>query len=284
MQKIIKLLLIISFPFQVKAQAPDLSGSWTGLLQQDNKVWSFVISMELTQQNTTLKGTIKSLAPDGSFSLIKLDGTIVGDSINFRDIAVVEENISTGLQRLCIKNYHGRLKTEGNKSVITGSWENIGTKSFANGMYYETNFVCLPGIFNIEKTISQAPAVNSSAPAQAGIFLNRKIEIQKHLDIFSDSLNLVFYDNGIVDDDTISVFLNKEPIISRQRLTANPLAVTVKLKPGIDNEIIMFAENMGSIPPNTALLVFSDSGQRYELTIDSDTGKSGTIILRRKKQ
>jgi len=286
MQRILRIILALITPLASKAQSPDLSGRWTGLLQQDHKVWSFVVSMELTQQNAVLSGTIKSLAPDGSYSLIRIEGSINGDSVNFRDAGIVDENISTGMQRLCIKNYHGSLKAEGNKITITGSWENNGTRSYANGMYYETNFVCFPGIFNLEKTTADIPppvSANKESNVQSDVFLDRKIEIQKHLDVFSDSLNLVFYDNGIVDDDTISVFLNKIPVISKQRLTVNPLSVTVKLKPGTDNEIIMFAENMGTIPPNTALLVFSDSGQRYELTIDSDTGKSGTIILRRKK-
>jgi hypothetical protein len=39
----------------------------------------------------------------------------------------------------------------------------------------------------------------------------------------------------------------------------------------------MYAENLGEIPPNTALMVVTDGDKRYEVRISSDYKKSGTI-------
>jgi hypothetical protein len=39
----------------------------------------------------------------------------------------------------------------------------------------------------------------------------------------------------------------------------------------------MYADNLGSIPPNTALMVITDGEKRYEVRISSDLKKSGTI-------
>ena len=39
----------------------------------------------------------------------------------------------------------------------------------------------------------------------------------------------------------------------------------------------MYAENLGSIPPNTALMVVTDGDNRYEVRISSDLQKSGVI-------
>jgi hypothetical protein len=43
------------------------------------------------------------------------------------------------------------------------------------------------------------------------------------------------------------------------------------------NELIMFAENLGSVAPNTALMVVTDGANRYEIRITSDLEKSGVI-------
>ena len=45
----------------------------------------------------------------------------------------------------------------------------------------------------------------------------------------------------------------------------------------------MYAENLGAIPPNTALMIVTDGDKRYEVRITSDTEKSGTIIFTHKK-
>ena len=39
----------------------------------------------------------------------------------------------------------------------------------------------------------------------------------------------------------------------------------------------MYAENLGEIPPNTALMVVTDGENRYEVRISSDLEKSGVI-------
>ncbi len=39
----------------------------------------------------------------------------------------------------------------------------------------------------------------------------------------------------------------------------------------------MYAENLGTIPPNTALMVVNDGDNRYEVRISSDLQKSGVI-------
>ncbi len=284
MLQLLRILVLVFCPLIVAAQQEDISGRWTGLLKQDGKPWSFIVSAEIQQTGEAITGMLKCIAPDGTYSLISVDGKKIGVTVSFADRAVMEETISSPQLRLCIKLYNGILSTSGNKWTIEGSWQNNGSKSFSNGRYYETNFSCLPGIFNLEKTMEMPvtkPVSKSNQSIDSTVFLNRKIEVQKRFTVSSDSLYLIFYDNGTVDDDTISVFLNKQPVVTKQRLTASPLRVAIKLTPDKDNEIIMFAENVGTIPPNTALLVFFDNDKRFEVTIDSDNGKNGTIVIRR---
>src|SRR6202023_1589766 len=60
-------------------------------------------------------------------------------------------------------------------------------------------------------------------------FKQRKNLVGKELDITSDSIRLSFYDNGIVDGDSISVFLNNQLILSHQELTAQALNIYIRL-------------------------------------------------------
>jgi tryptophan synthase alpha chain len=45
------------------------------------------------------------------------------------------------------------------------------------------------------------------------------------------------------------------------------------------NELVMYAENLGSIPPNTALMIVTDGPNRYEVRITSDLEKSGVDMI-----
>jgi len=115
-------------------------------------------------------------------------------------------------------------------------------------------------------------------------FNKRKEVVGQELLVDSDSLRLTFYDNGIVDGDSISVFFNKEPIATHQSLTERGIVVYAVLdstKPY--NEISMFAENLGTIAPNTALMVITDGVNRYEIFLSSSLTQNSTIRIRRRK-
>ena len=49
------------------------------------------------------------------------------------------------------------------------------------------------------------------------------------------------------------------------------------------NEISMFAENLGLIPPNTAMMVIDDGKNKYELSLSSSLQKNATVRIKRKK-
>ena len=115
-------------------------------------------------------------------------------------------------------------------------------------------------------------------------FAKRKSILAKELLVESDSVRLSFYDNGDIDGDSISVFLNQQLVLSHQGLTARAINVYVKLDSTKDvNVIDMFAENLGSIPPNTALMEVSDGINRYQVYMSSSLTQNAAVRLRRKK-
>lgn len=115
-------------------------------------------------------------------------------------------------------------------------------------------------------------------------FKKRKQVVGQELLVDSDSLRLTFYDNGIVDGDSISVFFNGEPVAIHQSLTERGIVFYTVLDPGKEyNELSMFAENLGSISPNTALMVITDGVNRYEVFLSSSLTQNSTIRIKRKR-
>lgn len=115
-------------------------------------------------------------------------------------------------------------------------------------------------------------------------FSKRKEIITKTLEVESDSIRLSFYDNGEIDGDSISVFVNNQVVLTHQELAAKALTLYLHLDSTRDvNEIGMFAENLGKYPPNTALMVITDGKNRYEVFMSSSLTENATIRIRRKK-
>jgi hypothetical protein len=127
-------------------------------------------------------------------------------------------------------------------------------------------------------------AVNTEAIPAAALF-KRKTEIIRDLFFKADSLVLSLYDNGTIDGDTVSVVLNGKVIIAKKGLTANAIRTTVYITPdqGDSLQLVMYAENLGSIPPNTGLLIIQDGDIRNEIRFAGDLQRSSALILRRRK-
>ena len=101
------------------------------------------------------------------------------------------------------------------------------------------------------------------------------------MEVEADSLNISFYDNGEIDNDTISVFYNRKPILLSQMLSDKPITLRLRLDTSV-NEISMFAENLGRIPPNTAVAVIYVGDQRFELSLSSSLMSNATVRFRKK--
>ena len=136
-----------------------------------------------------------------------------------------------------------------------------------------------------------APAIQVVAPQEntnqrlIDEFSRRSTIYEKDIVVYDDSILVSFYDNGDIDNDTISVFLNKKPILIGRGLSARALNVYIGLDSTNDiHELSMFADNMGNFPPNTALMVISDRQKRYELYLSASLKHNASIRLRRPRR
>ena len=152
---------------------------------------------------------------------------------------------------ICVKEYQLVYSRQGDKETLSGGWY---------GHIINTPVGCGPGSIVLtrikESAFKEIPEIK----------------------VDTGQLKLDFYDNAEIDGDSITVKVNKQVVLSHQRLTAKPVTtyVTVDLaNPFV--EVEMIAENLGSIPPNTALLIVTAGKKQYELFLTSSLGKSAMV-------
>lgn len=118
----------------------------------------------------------------------------------------------------------------------------------------------------------------------AAVIDGRKSTFTQEVNYKSDSLVLSLYDNGEIDGDTVSVYLNGEILMAKQGLKASAIKKTIYISPDSEDfSLVLFADNLGKYPPNTGLLVVRDGDDVYNLRFSSDFQKNAGIVFRRKK-
>ncbi|MGB3163892.1 MAG: hypothetical protein WBA96_10185, partial [Chitinophagaceae bacterium] len=158
----------------------------------------------------------------------------------------------------------------------------------------KTNAVAVNIPVQENKEVKPAPVNASVIPetkkpavdilAKSAVIAGRKSEFSQVVSFKSDSLELSLYDNGEIDGDTVSVFMNGEEIMAKQGLKGSAIKKTIYIIPGNEDfTLVLFAENLGRYPPNTGLLVVHDGEDVYNLRFSSDFQKSTGIVFRRKK-
>lgn len=100
----------------------------------------------------------------------------------------------------------------------------------------------------------------------------------------ADSIVITIVDNEVVDGDTVTVFHNNEVLVSKLFVSAHPYRIVVPLKKEVPiHEFVLVANNLGTIPPNTALLTIEAGKDRYQLKAASDLNKNAVILFKHKK-
>lgn len=131
-----------------------------------------------------------------------------------------------------------------------------------------------------EKTIPNTPTFQKPVVLA---YNERKEKPLQNIEVTSDSLVLAFYDNGMVDGDSISVYVNNERIISGARLKTVATKKTIAIPANTDIVILLVADNLGTLPPNTGLMTITDGDKSYQVNFSADMQTNASITIRRKK-
>ena len=249
---------------------------WDDLLVKDEATGIFVRSLApnalLSTANFNCPGEDKMLL-DGVASL-RDDKEIEKGKIHFQKISIpvfsdewdfVIENYTTGANDRYIIDSISQvvfLQSPPTPPELPSSPEEEGIPSIVNEpLVIEMN---LP-----------APEVAIKVEEK---FLTRKKTLATVIPLAGDSIELRFYDNAEIDGDSIALFMNNTLVFKNIRLTDKAYIIkfaTTSLQK--DNELVMVAENLGSIPPNTSLMVAIVGEKRYEARLQSSENSSALI-------
>lgn len=114
-------------------------------------------------------------------------------------------------------------------------------------------------------------------------FIKREKIIAVEIPVAGDSIELRFYDNAEIDGDSITLFLNDKLIFQHIRLKASAYIIKLPVSElQQTNELVMVAENLGSIPPNTSYMLAIADNKRYEAMLKSTEETSAVIRIIKK--
>ena len=129
--------------------------------------------------------------------------------------------------------------------------------------------------------LKQASSADSTKPvAVAKVLEQRENVLVQSFQINTPDILIELFDNAQIDGDMVSVYHNNELIVDKQKLLRDAITLTVHADTTHrTHEFILVAENLGTIPPNTALMRITAGKQKYQLTVKTDLSNNAKIIL-----
>lgn len=236
--------------------AQEISGIWRGMLTQGPggcfRVYN--IELQIQIQGAKISGASYHYSDVSNYVKEEFTGSYSSEkkALTINEQKVLTFHVPSDCIP-CIKQYSLVYEKQDKKEALTGEWGGITMNNFAT---------CPPGKITLSRVAES------------------DFDHIKEIKVDSGIIRLDFYDNAQVDGDTISVLLNNKPVISHHRLAANPITVEIKIDlTHPEQEVTMVGENLGEIPPNTALLIITAGKKRYQLYLASTEKKNAQVRL-----
>jgi hypothetical protein len=275
--------MVLSGPFHtrtrdLRAGDDDLASGTITLQKQNNQAQTRLIHKLDTLK---LSNTLAFSNPTPAFAASEKESSVVAES--GKKAAAVVENPVKDLAAVKVKQQVNSEKGKNEESPVVAVSEQEVPAAVEKPVK-DLAAVKVQQQVSSEKGKNDIPTVPKIIAAAADLSL-RATEVIRTIDFKSDSLTLILYDNGIVDGDTVSVILNGEVIIPKQGISEQAYRKVIKIPPGSGDslQLVLYAENLGSIPPNSGLLIIEDGSDRYEVRFKGDMKNSSAVRLRRKQ-
>lgn len=127
---------------------------------------------------------------------------------------------------------------------------------------------------------SFAAPTTEPLPPPPPALIGRESSLVRKIVTSSPDIKVQLYDNGQIDGDTITVYHNNQVAAFKKELDKKPITLHISATPSNRlHEFVMYADNLGKIPPNTALMVVTTGGKRYELFITSSLQKNAKVVI-----
>ncbi|MBI1341821.1 MAG: hypothetical protein GC171_02680 [Terrimonas sp.] len=304
-----KILVTILFFIAISSNGQHVEGYWYGNanVKVNSSASNYLVELILKQEGNNITGVL-SYYFKNTFRSFHVKGTYNPYSrlVFIKEIPISYYGSSMNMDVDCIMDFAATLRVAKVGSSLNGSFQSLPqykytcppidfslklNKDISNQDSVAFAIRTLKESFQVWKPDEADTLVAVSIQPRKVInyyidnqYKERTNELVKEIEVDADSVQVDFYDNGEIDGDSISVFFNNQIIAFSQRLSTRSIHFDIPLDTTrAYNEISMFAENLGLIPPNTALMIVNDGKKKYELRLTSDLQKNATIRLRRKR-
>lgn len=305
-----KAIILLTLFFALKAFSQSVSGYWYGAanVKSSSSTNNYLVELILHQDRTLVTGVINYYFKK-TFRSIKINGNYnsLTRQLTLFNIPVTYHGSIENLEVDCMMDFGATLRVAKAGSNLIGAFQakpqyrnacaDINFNLHFNAdiskedsilhaikVYKETYQVWKPTYEDTLVAVNIIPRKVENYVIDAE-YKERKNIVSKEITVTSDSLNIDFFDNGEVDGDSISIFYNDKLIAFNRILSTKAVHFKVALDTTRElNEVTMFADNLGSIPPNTALMVVTDGKKRYEIPMASNLQQNATLQIRRKKK
>lgn len=304
-----KLLLSLLLFIALAASGQTVFGYWYGYanVKTTSSANNYLVELILQPEKNYVKGVLNYYFKNTFRSLqVKGNYNAASRQLNLYDVPVTYFGSRANMEVDCMMNLRATLRVAKAGSNLSGGFVslpeyrlmcadinfNLELNADASKQdsvlkalreYKESYQVWKPSAFDtlVPETIIQRKVINYVVEKE---FTERENVVAEEIEVESDSLKVDFYDNGEVDGDSISVFFNKQLMAFNRKLSTRAVHFDIVLDSAKQvNELSMFADNLGAIPPNTALMMISDGKNRFEVRLSSNLEKNGTVRIKRKK-
>ncbi|GAB4093361.1 hypothetical protein [Flaviaesturariibacter terrae] len=278
------LLLLCAAP----AFGQEVTGLYSGTLRNDSTGLVQQYELSITEEGGKVSGyahTTFVLDNRMHFGFRKVKGLVKAGKLVIEESDMLENNFPTpppkGIRRTSLFS----IPYGGPVDSLVGRWSTNRTRNWAPA----TGTLALRKKRDSSSSALVAklrerfpPAAAPAAPQliRPLTFTERKTQTVQTLRATADTVQITLYDNGLVDGDSVSVYLNGVALVEHIKLSENAFRYTVPLKPGI-NELSLLAENLGTLPPNTGLLIVQTSEARYPVYFSADLQTNARILIQK---
>jgi hypothetical protein len=272
-------LLLLSLSSLCVRAADDLNGIWKGTLTQGpgGCYPSYFLELQITITGDRISGKAYDYYDKAHYVKMSFSGRYNAQTrrLVLIEDRVIEAQIPVDCQP-CVKTYDLNYSQSGTLEELSGDWK---------GLYSDKHLICPPGKIRLQKSaVSDFPVDVEQSDTLAGLqsalhLTPREKEVVKTLTVKSSSIKLELYDNAEIDHDTVTVLVNNKVLLYRQMLTDRPLTVHFNAFADLPYEVVMYADNLGDIPPNTALMMITAGDQKFEVFLSSTETKSAAVRI-----
>ncbi len=288
MRKII--LLLFFFPLILNAQ--DLTGFWKGKLTQDSGGYApqYVLELNITQKSKKISGVSNAYLGNVVVGKLSFSGYFEKDSIYLSEFRYgVIEKILPPDYFLCIKNFILKYRNTGGLETLTGRWDGntyakdeLGKDELFTDIFGDKKEVleCIPGLIFLSKNDSLH--IQTPIPTQYQTFkdslYSTQINVIEDVDVENKIIQIALNDYEKVDGDKVTILFNRDTIAEKISIRKSPTLFTLNLSNQfINNELLIYAENLGRIPPNTCSIKIIDGDKTRIIYLSSDFKYTGAI-------